>query len=99
MLHRKRLTALLLCAGMLLALLLSSAYIALEADHSCAGEACEICERIAQTEALLQGLALLGAILPAWFGLPAVFCASRAKEARQSLATPTPVRWKVRLND
>ena len=50
---QKRLLALLLCVGMFLVLFASSAYIAHEAKHDCAGEDCEICETIARMEALL----------------------------------------------
>ena len=97
--RRKRMTALLLCAGMVLVLLLSSAFIACEADHDCSGEACAICKWIAQTEALLQSFALLGVILLAALILPAVFRAPHVREEARGFAVPTPVGWKVRLND
>ena len=72
MLNRKRRTALLLCAGMVLVLFLSSAFIACEAGHECVGEACKICECVAQTKALLQSFTLLGAVVLALLLLPAV---------------------------
>ena len=63
MCDRKRLTALLLCIGLLLALAVSSAFIVLEEGHACCGEACEICESIAKTVALLRGAAPFAFIL------------------------------------
>ena len=99
MLNRKQWIALLLCVSMVLLLILSSAFIACEAGHECVGEACDICECVARTEALLQSFALLGIVLSALHLTPAVSHASQAKEKGRRLAVPTPVRWKVRLND
>ena len=96
---QKRLLALLLCAGMLIVLFASSAYIAHEADHHCAGEHCEICENIARMEALLQSFALLGLALHFLFSLPAFLRAFRAEEGLRACHAPTPVNWKVRLNN
>ena len=96
---QKRLLALLLCAGMLVVLFASSAYIAHEADHTCAGKHCEICENIARMEALLQSFALLGVVLHFLFSLPAFLRAFRAEEGLCAYYAPTPVSWKVRLNN
>ena len=99
MLNRKRLTALLLCVGMVLALILSSAFIAYEAGHDCVGEACKICESVAQTEALLQSFALLGAVALTWTLLPALIAAKRQEYGARSVFAPTLISWKIRLND
>ena len=99
MLNRKRLTALLLCAGMVLALFLSSAFIAYEAGHDCVGEACTICECVARTEALLHFFTLLGAMPPAFALLPAVIAAKRRENNVRGLTAPTLISWKIRLND
>lgn len=96
---QKRLLALLLCVGMLFVLFASSAYIAHEADHHCAGEHCEICENIARMEALLQSFALLGAVLLLLFSLPAFLRVFRAEEGLRASHAPTLVSWKVRLNN
>ena len=97
--HQKRLTALLLCIGLVFALIASSAYIAHEADHDCAGEDCEICENIAQMEALLQSFALLGAVLLLLFTLLSFHRAFRTLAALRAYSAPTLVGWKVRLNN
>ena len=96
---QKRLLALLLCVGMLFVLFASSAYIAHEADHHCAGKHCEICENIARMEALLQSFALLGATLFLLFSLPAFLRVFRAEEGLSAYHAPTLVSWKVRLNN
>lgn len=96
---QKRLLALLICAGMLFVLFASSAYIAHEADHHCAGKHCEICENIARMEALLQSFALLGLALLFLFSLPAFLRVLRAEEGLCAYHAPTLVSWKVRLNN
>ena len=96
---QKRLLALLLCVGLLFVLFASSAYIAHEADHRCAGKHCEICENIARMEALLQSFALLGVVLLFLFALPAFLRVFRAEEGLCAYHAPTLVSWKVRLNN
>ena len=96
---RRRLLALVLCAGLLLVLAVSSAFIVLEAGHVCCGNACEICESMARIEALLHGtvfaafLSLFAACL-----LPALKAYCVVNAARRP-AFSTLVCWKVRLND
>ncbi|MBR6185069.1 MAG: hypothetical protein IKQ41_02305 [Clostridia bacterium] len=94
-----RLLALLVCAGLLFVLFASSAYIAHEADHHCAGKHCEICENIARMEALLQSFALLGVVLVFMFALQAFIRVLRAEEGLCAYHAPTLVGWKVRLNN
>ena len=84
---------------MLLVLFASSAYIAREADHDCAGDGCEICESVAWMEALLQSFALLGVVLIFLFALPAFLRVFRAENGFCVCLSPTPVSWKVRLNN
>ena len=99
MIHHKRLLALLLCAGMLTLLAVSSAYVVLEAGHSGSGGMCEICESMARIEALLYGTA--------WFALFSLFAACllpvlkayRAVNAGWHPAFSTLVCWKIRLNN
>ena len=96
---RKRLTALLLCVGLLLALAVSSAYIVLEAGHACSGEACEICESIAKTVALLRGVARCAFLLLFSACLLPLARALCALKAARTPVFGTLVCWKVRLND
>ena len=96
---RKRLTALLLCAVMLLALAVSSAFIVLEAGHACCGETCEICESIAKTAALLRGMARCAILLPLAACLPPLLRALCALKAARRSVSGTLIYWKVRLND
>ena len=56
----RRVLSLLVCAGLILALLASSLFIIVEADHDCLGEGCGICEHMAEVQALLRGMAHLG---------------------------------------
>ena len=99
MTNRKRIGALLLCVGMVLALFVSSAYIAHEAGHDCSGEDCPICQMIAVNVNLLRTLGLAVLLLVALFVL------SRRGLTHQilhRLALPTSgtlVSWKIRLND
>ena len=96
---QKRALALILCVGMIFVLFASSACIAHEAEHHCAGEDCEICECITWMEALLHSFALLGAALLLLFTLPSFLRAFRAEERLRAYAAPTLVGWKVRLNN
>lgn len=99
MLDRKRLTALLLCVGLLLALAVSSAFIVLEEGHTCCGEACEICESIAKTVALLRGAARFAFLLLFAVCLLPLLRAICALKAARLPAFGTLVCWKIRLND
>ena len=96
---QKRALALILCVGMIFVLFASSACIAHEAEHHCAGEDCEICESIAQMEALLHSFALLGVMLYLLFTLLSFHRVFHAWTALRAYAAPTLVGWKVRLNN
>ena len=95
----KRLMALLLCLGLLLVLAVSSAFIVLEAGHVCCGKACEICESVAKTEALLRGMAGFALLCLFAAALPAALRAYTALKAALRSAPGTLVCWKVRLNN
>ena len=98
--NRKRVLALILCVGTVFILFASSAYIAHEAEHDCStGEDCEICETIAWMGSLLQRLALLGAALLLLFTLRSLQRVFRASAVLRAYSAPTPVGWKVRLNN
>ena len=97
--NRKRLLALLLCAGLLSILAVSSAFIVLEAGHICSGEACEVCASVAKTEALLRGMASFAFLsLFAAALLPTPYADTAQKASRRS-APGTLVCRKVRLNN
>ncbi len=96
---RKRLMALLLCAGLLAVLTVSSAFIVLEAGHACSGKACEICESLAKTEALLRGMACFALLLLIAASLRTAPMAYAAHGASHKPLLSTLVCWKVRLND
>ncbi len=95
----KRFGALLLCVGMALILLFSSAYIVREADHDCAGEGCHTCETIERLTGFIRGFGMALLVL-----LAAVFLLTLSQAcrfpARESLpACGTLVSWKIRLNN
>ncbi len=96
---RKRLSAFLLCIGLVLVLSVSIAFIIHEADHDCTGEECPICRNIAINIRLLctAGLALL--ILPAFRLIPDAYTAYGQRERRACFCPETLVRWKIRLDD
>lgn len=94
----KRVFAWILCAGLLLALTVSSAYAVQAAGHICCGARCTVCEIAAKTEALLRGFALFAAIL----AVSAILYDYRpfyGADGRAVSVQSTPVGWKVRLND
>ena len=59
----KRIGALAICIGMILALLAASVYLIVEAQHDCTGEYCDVCKHMAEAEALLRSLTQSGLIL------------------------------------
>ena len=95
---RKRGNALLLCIGLVLVLLVSSAFLIQEADHDCCGEDCPICRTIAMTGMLMRALFVIAS---AWllFSVPAVLSARRASAGARSDTSDTPVSRKIRMND
>ena len=99
MYDRKRLTALLLCVGMLMTLTVSSAFIVLEEGHDCSGETCEICESIAKTVALLRIAARCAFLLLFAACLLPLLRTLCALTAARLPVFGTLVCWKVRLND
>ena len=98
MTDRKQVRALLLCAGFILVLAVSSAFLIHEADHDCCGEDCPICRTIAMTGMLMR---VLFVIASAWllFSLPAVLSARRASAGARFILSETPVSRKIRMND
>ena len=56
----RRVLAGFVCAGLILALLASSLFIFVEADHDCSGENCGVCGHLAEVRAFLRGMARLG---------------------------------------
>ena len=99
MLNRRRMGTLMLCIGLVLVLFVSSACLAHEAGHDCIGEGCEICAHIAAVTELLHSLMLLGLVLLTLWALQALLRTRCALHARAAVPSPTPIRWKVRLNN
>ena len=99
MTERKRISALLLCIGVILVLSVSTAFIIHEAGHDCAGEDCPICRNIAISIRLLRTSGLSALVLLA-FRLLLVAHAIYGHGDRHAYFCPeTLVRWKIRLND
>ncbi|MCR5297033.1 MAG: hypothetical protein K6E17_06455 [Clostridiales bacterium] len=95
----KRIPALILGIGMLLVLLSSFAFIALEADHDCRGEDCEICEVLSRIEALLQHMAVYSPLLAVSAVCAAALRFFRLRGGARVRRAVTLVFWKVRLNN
>ena len=95
----KRFGALLLCVGMALMLLISSAYIVHEADHDCVGEGCHTCETICQLTAMIRGFGLALLVLLAGILLLALRPICHFPERESLPAGSTLISWKIRLNN
>lgn len=91
--------ALLLCLGMAVVLITSSAFMIHEMNHDCIGEDCKVCEQIAVTSHLLRSLSLLGVILLALYASLAAAYKLFKHPSSNFYSLPTLVRWKVRLNN
>ena len=94
----KRYAAGIFALMLLVVMLFSSFYIAVEAHHDCVGEKCEVCLAIRQCEKLLHeisdGLIVLLAII-----LPLTVLSDHIIFKAPVLSKSTPVSVKVRLND
>ncbi len=98
--NRRRVYALILCVGMLLALSVSSAYIVQNAGHCCCvSQACRICQNVAQMVKLLTGCSLLAAMLWAVSVSLSVWRVSCQVRGRALPGLCTLVSWKIRLNN
>jgi hypothetical protein len=90
--------SLIICAVLLLAVLLSSFFVAAELGHDCTGDECPICQMIAQSENFVNqigtGLIILAAALLVAFSVSEFHA-----DSFRCLVVPTPVRQKVRLNN
>ncbi len=95
----RRLGAILLLAGFVLMLGLSSAYMIHEGQHECCGHHCPVCENIAHLAALLEGFALLGIAAAAVRAGGRLLCGRRGEIRARLYAAFTPVERKVRLNN
>ena len=99
--RRRHVIAMALCVAMMLAMFVSSAYIAHEAAHHhvCSGEKCPICRLIAQIEQVCRGFGLiLLALLLICFAL-AVRRDGYAIPSGNLSASGTLVSRKIRLNN
>lgn len=88
--------ALAVCICFALACALACIFIALNADHDCVGEHCEICASISGAARMLKLLkTACASALPLLAGLLARLAAPRA---RRDFACATPVSLRVQLN-
>lgn len=98
-LNKKRVLALIMSIGLILSLLVSSAYIVANVDHDCIGHDCNICEHIAIVRTLMGSFALLSVFMLLLFTLEA----HRGRYFRNNKCifsgTETLVALKVRLNN
>ena len=96
---RKRIIALLLCVGMALMLLVSSAYLVSSSGHCCPGEhCCETCHAMLRTEALLSAFVFFVVVLLSAFTTAA--SQKTIADSIQGVALPlTLVGRKVQLNN
>ena len=99
MANRRRVSALILCVGLVLILAVSTVFIAHEADHDCCGEDCPICRMIALTTALMRILCLIAATGLLWSVLSAASSAFRHPVSVCLRREDTPVSRKTRIND
>ena len=95
----KRFGALLLCVGMVLLLLISSAYIVHEADHDCVGEGCHTCETIHHLTAMIRGFGMALLVLLVAILLLALRPICHFPERENLPAGSTLISWKIRLNN
>ena len=95
----RRFGALLLCIGMVLVLLISSAYIVHEADHDCVGEGCHTCETIERLTAVIRGFGMVLLVLLVAILLLALRPICRFPERESLPVGGTLISWKIRLNN
>ncbi len=90
--------SLFLCAVLIIGMLFSSFFIAVEHGHRCHGEDCPICQMVAVCENILDnvstGLFIYAAVL-----FTVLFISNTNLLSTCNLKTPTLVSQKVRLND
>ena len=97
--NQKRLFALLMVIGLVLTMVVSSAYIVLNVDHDCVGHDCDICEHIAEVREILQSMSLLGVLMMLLFMAAAIRRHIHVFDRGSLSAGNTLVGWKVRLNN
>lgn len=71
--HRKKITAFVLCLALCLALAFSAAYIFTHANHHCCGENCPICNRILVCAKALAFIGTAVCIVPAFIFIMRLF--------------------------
>lgn len=97
--EKRRFIAALICAAVILAAFLSSAYIVREAGHACTGADCPVCAGIRQCERYLKLLGTGGAAEEAAAALAALSVTAAALSVFPAVPRTTLVSQKVRLND
>ena len=96
--NSKKIIAVIMGIMMLVVVLISASYVAVESVHDCTGEECPICACINQCESTLRQVGG-GVDLQAEFILPVFFILITAVSASAALTAETPVSRKIRLNN
>ncbi|MCR4591514.1 MAG: hypothetical protein K5668_11945 [Lachnospiraceae bacterium] len=94
----KKLTACIMAAMMLFAVMFSVFFITVHADHDCTGEDCPVCAVIHQCENIIHGLGDGGAAVSAVL-IPIAALSLFVSIHACFFAGDTPVSRKVRLNN
>lgn len=95
---KKRIAALLLAVTVLLVMLYSALFIAVEADHDCVGENCPICYQISVCQNTLKNLSL--AVCAVAFAAAFTYTLCRSISVCTDYAQSyTLVSLKVKLSD
>ena len=95
----KRILAGMLGLLLLVVLLFSTFYLALESDHDCCGEECHICATIEQCEAVLHVFHSCQVTQVSMAAGLLLLCLILVRVAAQTYARKTPGSQKVQLNN
>ena len=83
---------------LLVCILFSIAFVAIEADHDCTGDGCTVCHQIYTCQKLLDQLG--AAALPAMLAIAAArICTFIAVRPQWTICVPSPVDFKVKLSN
>lgn len=93
-----RLFAALLVLAVVLVMLSSAVYIAVQADHDCTGDGCQICYHITSCQQMLKQTAMTGSAVAAAAAIVYILCSSLPCAARL-FASYTLVSLKVKLSN
>ncbi|SBW09251.1 conserved exported hypothetical protein [uncultured Eubacteriales bacterium] len=93
---KKRILALLACLLLCVSMAASLAFVAIESEHNCIGEGCQICTELQQCKSLLQNFACALAAL-AFFSCAVYGTVYILRKIERESRAETPVTLKVKL--